>query len=71
MGRTPMTKPTKGEKWFDPAAEEEFTVKESVRTLGRSVAELDRESVKIEYDDGETLTVPHERFRGRRTYEKV
>jgi len=71
MGRTPMTRLTEGEQWYDPVTEEEFTVKESVKSAGRSIAELDRETVRIEYDDGETLTVPHERFRGRATYEKV
>jgi hypothetical protein len=60
-----------GSRFRDPAVDAEFTVTDAPDTTGLSVAELDRERVSIEYDDGTTQTVPHERFRGRMTYERV
>ena len=60
-----------GTRFRDPASEEEFVVTNAPKTFGVSVAELDRKRVTIKYDDGETRTVPHERFRGRMTYDRV
>jgi formate hydrogenlyase subunit 6/NADH:ubiquinone oxidoreductase subunit I len=60
-----------GTRFRDPASDETFTVTDAPTTTGLSVAEMDRQRVTIEYDDGETRTVPHERFRGRMTYERV
>jgi formate hydrogenlyase subunit 6/NADH:ubiquinone oxidoreductase subunit I len=60
-----------GTRFRDPASDEEFVVTDAPKTAGVSVAELDRKRVTIKYDDGETRTVPHERFRGRMTYERV
>jgi len=60
-----------GTRFRDPAADAEFVVTDAPKTAGVSVAELDRKRVTIKYDDGETRTVPHERFRGRMTYERV
>lgn len=60
-----------GDRYHDPNADAEFIVTDAPNTTGMSVAEMDRERVTVEYDDGQTLTVPHERFRGRMTYERV
>jgi len=61
-----MTELTKGDVWHDPETGQDLEVLESVRTAGRSTRELDRETVKVRFEDGEGLTVPHERFRKRR-----
>lgn len=66
-----MTDLDEGERFYDPTADAEFEIVESVRTRGMSVAEMDQLGVRIRYDDGTEQTVPHERFRGRRTYEEV
>jgi hypothetical protein len=66
-----MTDLTEGDRYYDPAIDEEFEIADSVDTTGMSVAEMDRLAVPIRFDDGETQTVPHERFRGRMTYEEV
>lgn len=66
-----MTDLNKGERWYDPAAEQEFVVQEDVRTRGMSVAEMDQMYVRIKFEDGQEVTVPHERFRGRTVYERV
>jgi hypothetical protein len=66
-----MTDLTEGDRYYDPTIDEEFEIAESVTTRGMSVAEMDRLAVPIRFDDGETRTVPHERFRGRTTYEEV
>jgi len=60
-----------GDRYHDPAVDAEFVVTDAPNTRGLSTAEMDRLSVGIEYDDGQTQHVPHERFRGRTTYEKV
>jgi len=60
-----------GARFQDPATDSEFVVIDAPNTTGMSVAEMDRQNVTIEFDDGERLTVPHERFRGRMTYERV
>jgi len=60
-----------GRRYRDPAVDAAFIVRDAPDTAGRSTRELDREQVTIEYDDGHTQRVPHERFRGRMTYERV
>lgn len=60
-----------GARFRDPVVNEEFVVTDAPDTAGRSIAELDRETVAIEYDSGNSQTVPHERFRGRMVYERV
>lgn len=65
-----MTQLSQGETWYCPISDRVFTVQESVNTLGMSTMEMDQISVKIRFEDGDVQYVPHERFRGRRTYEK-
>lgn len=62
---------SEGDRFHDPAADAEFEVVDAPDTFGKSTAELDRETVRIEYDDGQAQRVPHERFRGVMTYERV
>jgi len=66
-----MTSLSEGDRYYDPHTDREFTVLEDVDTFGMDVREMDRLSVRIQFDDGETYSVPHERFRGRATYERV
>lgn len=62
---------SEGDRYHDPHADKEFVVTDAPDTRGKSTIELDQLQVWIEYDDGETMSVPHERFRGVSTYEKV
>jgi len=62
---------SEGDRYHDPANGANFTVRDVPDTRGLSTMEMDQLSVTIEYDDGQTLHVPHERFRGLTTYEKV
>lgn len=60
-----------GDRFRDPQLDREFTVQRDIDTVGLSVMEMDGIAVPIEFDNGEWLTVPHERFRGRATYDLV
>ena len=60
-----------GDRYHDPHADKEFVVTDAPDTFGKSTAELDQLYVRIKYDDGEVMSVPHERFRGRTSYEQV
>ena len=60
-----------GRRYHDPNTDEEFTVVDAPTSAGVPVSELDQQPVTIEFDDGETQTVPHDRFRGVTTYEEV
>jgi hypothetical protein len=60
-----------GEIWYDPQLEQELTIQEDIDTFGMDVAEMNRLIVKVTTEEGTTMTVPHERFRGRRSYEYV
>jgi len=60
-----------GDRYNDPVVDKEFVVRDVPDTRGVSTMEMDALYVTIEYDDGQTQRVPHERFRGRTTYEKV
>jgi len=60
-----------GERWHDPALDMEFVVKDDINTRGMGVAEMDAIDVPVEYENGQTLRVPHERFRGCRSYEFI
>jgi len=62
---------SEGDRYHDPANDAEFTVRDVPNTRGLSAMEMDQLSVTIEYDDGQTLHVPQERFRGVTTYEEV
>jgi len=62
---------TEGDRYHDPADDAKFTVRDVPNTRGLSTMEMDQLPVTIEYDGGQTLHVPHERFRGVTTYEKV
>jgi len=66
-----MTDLTQGDKWHCSTIGMDFTIAKDINTRGMSVCEMDSIMVPIEWEDGQTTRVPHERFRGRKSYERV
>ena len=66
-----MTSLAEGDRFYCAVAEMAFEVCEDIDTAGMSTAEMDHIGVRIKYEDGQQHVVPHERFRGRRSYERL